>query len=227
MRDGRARPGAASSAGLRSRSPITLAHSSGSCPSTSTPGRPVGHGRRQPADRGGDDRRAAGLRLERDQPERLGVAGHDGEVGGAVVVGDRRRGRWAARTGRCRRGRDRAARSVSQVGVARPLPLGPPTIDDLQRSVDLQPGGRAQQHVRRLERLDPADEQQRRQVGVEAEPLPGRRAVAGDEACRGRRRARSCARRPGRRRRGRRAGAPPRRSRRSAGRPRRRPAPRR
>jgi hypothetical protein len=44
--------------------------------------------RPQPADGGRDDRGAAGLRLERDQPEGLVVAGHDGDVGGPVVLGE-------------------------------------------------------------------------------------------------------------------------------------------
>ena len=41
--------------------------------------------RGQPADGRGDDRRPAGGRLQRDQPERLGAAGDDADVGGPVV----------------------------------------------------------------------------------------------------------------------------------------------
>ena len=47
---------------------------------------PVAHRDGQPADRGRHHRRAAGLGLDGDQSERLGVAGHRHHVGGAVHV---------------------------------------------------------------------------------------------------------------------------------------------
>ena len=47
----------------------------------------VGHGRDEPADARGDDGRAAGHRLDGDQPEALVVARHNADIGGAVPGG--------------------------------------------------------------------------------------------------------------------------------------------
>ena len=52
------------------------------CPSTSSPDRPSAHRDRQPAHRAPPPRRPAGLRLQRDQPERLVVARHRDDVRG-------------------------------------------------------------------------------------------------------------------------------------------------
>ncbi len=81
-------------------------------------GHAVADRRRQAADRGGDDRRAAGLGLDGDQAERLAVGRHDDEVGRAVPVGERRPRRPAGRTGRRPRCPEPAARSCSCVGAA-------------------------------------------------------------------------------------------------------------
>ena len=118
----------------------------------------------QTADRGGHDRRAAGLRLERDQTERLVVRRHGDQVGGAV---ERRRGRRrSAAAGTARASADaerrRPARSARSAGPGR-CRSGPPTITTVRsrataRVEPLQRGGRGQEHVGRLERLDPADE---------------------------------------------------------------------
>ena len=79
-------------------------------------GHAVGYRGGQPPDCGGHDRRAACLRLQRDQTERLVVARHDRQVGGAVVVGDDVTGSPAGRTGRSTpvraRKPSRAARSA-------------------------------------------------------------------------------------------------------------------
>ena len=218
--------------GVRSRSASTFAHCCGSWPSTSTPGHVVGDRRGQPADRGGDHRRAAGLRLERHEPERLVVARHDGEVGGAVVVGDDVARRRAGGTARRRAGRARRAATRRCCGCASPEPLGAPsttTCSRPARSGSSRSSGRgAQQHVRRLERLDAPDEQQRQRVGAQARAGRGRRR-AGPGVNTSRSTPGAIGAHPAR------VGAveldelarPRRRWRRSAGRPRRPPAPRR
>ena len=123
-------------------------------------------------------------------------------------------GRPAGGSGRRPRRRARRRAPAAARGFSSPVPLGPPRTTTMSRSRRAgsrrdQLGGGAQQHVRRLERLDPADEQQdlarhggrpsRRRAPCRR-PGPGRRP-------RGRRRAGP--RRPGRgrRRRGRRARA--------------------
>ena len=87
-------PSRARRCGARSSRPSASAQSSVRWPSTSRPVRRRHRGG-QTADRGGHHRRAAGLRLQRDQPERLAVAGHHGQVGGRVVVGQPAAGRPA------------------------------------------------------------------------------------------------------------------------------------
>ncbi len=66
-----------------------------------------------------------------------------------------------------------AASEVSEVGRSRPLPEGPPTIGTTsrERSSGLRSSStrhRAQQHVGRLQRLDPPGEEQH--VGVGRQP---------------------------------------------------------
>ena len=187
----------------------------------------------QAADGGRDDRRAAGLRLERDQAERLVVAGDDGDVGGAVVVGEplgRLRRDEPRRRRRCRA---RRPASAAARGASRPEPLGPPTTGTRSR--------RAQRRVARpaaaaaarsstsgalsgwirptnsstTASCGQADARGGRRRGRRAEPVE---VDAGRDDLRPG---------PGRRRTGRPAGGPRRRCWRSAGRPRRRPAPRR
>ena len=74
----------------------------------------------------------------------------------------------------------RAARRCSWRGVSRPVPLGPPSDRHDQVGAQLGPareqvGGGAQQHVRGLERLDPADEQQH--AGAAGRPVAARAAA--------------------------------------------------
>ena len=83
-------------------------------------GRPVRDRHRQPADRGRDDRRAARLRLERDEPERLVVAGHRDDVGRPVHVDQRRAP--AAAAGTAPRRRCRASRPAPAATSAPPAP---------------------------------------------------------------------------------------------------------
>ena len=70
----------------RTGRPIAAAQSSVSWPSTRTPLTPSRTATGRPADRGRHHRRPAGLRLDGDEPEGLGVARHRDEVGGAVDV---------------------------------------------------------------------------------------------------------------------------------------------
>ena len=133
-----AAPAAVARAGRRS----TAAQSAGSWPSTSTPDTPSATAVRSPPTRGRDHRGAAGLGLERDQPERLAVRRDDGDVGRAVPVGELGLRRPAARSARRRRCRARRPASASDSGCARPLPRGPPTHGDdqpvAQRGVALE-----------------------------------------------------------------------------------------
>ena len=138
------RPPAADRRGSR---PAPRRRAPGSRLSTSRPVRPWSTSVREPADVGGHHRGAARRGLERHQPERLGPAGHDADVGGPVVGGEQvvrlrldeahpigqaelvdqatapgparpaRRGRW-------RRRRSRAWRRDGQ-RTARPAPAPP------------------------------------------------------------------------------------------------------
>ena len=77
------------------------------------------------------------------------------------------------------------ARSASACGFSRPVPEGPPTIgttSEDRRSGDAREhlGDRVQQHVRGLERLDPAGEQQH--VGVDRQPQAGAGLGGGERA---------------------------------------------
>ena len=83
-------------------------------------GDPVPDGGDQPADGRRHHRRAAGLRLQRDQPERLVVARHRDQVGGPVergqvVAGQRRQEPHRSRRRRARR----PARSARSAGPGR------------------------------------------------------------------------------------------------------------
>ena len=125
----------------------------GSWPATSTPGAAVGDRGGQPADRGGDHRSAAGLRLYGDQPERLAVGRHDGDVGGAVPVGQPGLVAPASRTAPRPRSPAAAPAGAGASGSASPDPLGRrprrrPACRAGPASRAHQLGGRPQQHVR-------------------------------------------------------------------------------
>ena len=80
----------------------------------------VADGGDQAADRGGHHRRAAGLRLQRDQPERLVVRRHRDQVGGPVERRPGRRRSAAAGSAPRRRCRaTRPARSARSAGPGR------------------------------------------------------------------------------------------------------------
>ena len=141
---------------------------------------PVGDRRPETADRGGDDRGAARLSLEGDQAEGLAVRRAPRRC--------RRRGRrararpapWGGRTVRRRRSRAGRPARARCAGLARPVPLGPPTTCTTSRA---RSSGRdassratdAQQDLGSLERLDPADEHQHQGVGGKPEHGPATR----------------------------------------------------
>ena len=79
-------------------------------------------------------RGAAGLGLDRDQAERLAVRRHDQHGGGPVPVRELVLRRPAAGTARRRRCPSRAASFCSRSGLARPVPLGPPTTGTTRRA---------------------------------------------------------------------------------------------
>ena len=177
QRRGRRRSGAARARSRR-----------GSWPCTRKPVCPSPHGHRQPADRRGEHRGAGRLRLYGDQPEGLAVGGHDQhgrrpEPVRELLLADGRPEPYDV-------ARRRAARPASAApsGLARPLPLGPPTTGTTMRARSVgslveQHGDRAQQDVRGLQRLDAAREERDQRVLRQPEPGAGRgAAVRGAEA---------------------------------------------
>ena len=107
--------------------------SAGSWPATSTPLTPSATATVKPADRGRDHRRARGLRLQGDQPERLVVAGHRDHVGGPVELRPARPPAPAAGNQPVRRRPSCSARSSSRCSSGRPVPDSPPTMTTRHR----------------------------------------------------------------------------------------------
>ena len=141
----------------------------------------VAHRDRQPSDRRGHHRRATGLGLDGDQAERLGIAGHRDQVGGAVHVD-----KLFARLRRQKRHPVRDTQFVGQpnqrVGRREAGPGWAAGHQYPQRRVAVrEPGRRAQQHIGGLERLNTPDEGQDELVGVQPERRPRRPSVAGCE----------------------------------------------
>ena len=135
---------------------------------------PVAHRDRQPANGGGHHGGAARLRLDGDEPERLRMARHRDQVGGAVHVDQ-------LLAGLRRQERDPVG-DAQFVGEAdQTVGTGQTAARRAARDDDAhvgQLGGRAQQDVGRLERLDAADERD--------DPLVGGKAECGsrDRSCR-------------------------------------------
>ena len=152
------------------------AHGSAPVPVDEQPRPPVRHRHRQPAHARGHHRRPAGLRLQRDQPERLVVARHRDDVRGPE---DRREpGAGLGRRKRTTSSSPRRAASCCSAGrLGQPAARRPARHEHHQprpqRGVALQQGGRGvQQHVRGLQRLDPSGEGERRR-------RPGRSSARG------------------------------------------------
>ena len=140
---------------------------------------------RQPPDGGGHHGGAARLRLDRDQPERLVVRRDGHQVGAAVPLdqllpGDRRHEPDLRLDPQPRGEALQLARGV-QAGAARATEHRHDQVGAQLRPAREQVGGGAQQHVRGLERLDPADEQQHAGVRRQAGRGPGGGPVAGGE----------------------------------------------
>ena len=209
------RASAASRPARSAASPMTWAQSSGAWPSTSTPETPSRTAVTSPPTAAATTGVAAGLGLQRDQPERLVVARHRDQVGGPVErgqVGAGQRRQEPHRVGQAeRRGQlDQRGRPV-QPGAAGPADDRPMVSRAASSGSSWRSSAAARSSTSgRLERLDPADEGDDRPVDRQAEPhagpRPRRRARARAPAGRtgrGRPRARPRPPGPGRRRTGR------------------------
>ena len=128
------RASSAAPAGCSATAASASAHGPRPVPVDQQPGPAVGHRDRQPADPGGHHRGAAGLRLQRDQPERLVVAGHRDHVrrpvhrrtSPAPACGGRKRSTSVSPSA--------APSCCSAVGSASPLPDGPPATSTTSRA---------------------------------------------------------------------------------------------
>ena len=97
----------------------------------------------RPPTRGGDHRRAAGLGLDRDQPERLVVRRDGDQVGGCGTTATRRGAVDRRHEPDLRLDAQRGRRArCSSSGCARPVPLGPPSDGD-DEPVERSSGRRA------------------------------------------------------------------------------------
>ena len=153
-------------------------------------GLPVVDQRRQPADRRGDDRGAAGGGLEGDQTERLGAARDEADVGRPVVGGEQlvRLRRRRMRPSRRARGPAASRWSASQLasprGTARPADDYEPGVSTPRRASSSSVRTR---DVRPFQRLDPTDEEQERRLGSKSERPTSLGLVARARRRRGRR----------------------------------------
>ena len=140
----------------------------------------VAHGRDQPAHRGRHHRRAARLRLQRDQAERLVVARHADQVGGPVDVGQVGRRPRRQEPHAVARGRATAASSISAVGPVQAGAARAAADRDDQAgrpaagSVAASSAAALSRTSRSLQRLDPPDERHDVAVLGQAEALPRR-----------------------------------------------------
>ncbi len=141
--------------------------------------------RPEATDGGRDDGRAAGLRLQCDEAEGLVVAGDDGDVGGAVVLGE-----TVGRLGREERDDVGDAEGPGELlellgGLEAGAAGGAHDVDAeaaaQPRVVGEQAGGGVQEDVGRLEGLDAADEEQHEGVLGHADRAPGGGAVTRGE----------------------------------------------
>ena len=153
---------------------MAVAQSAVSWPSTRMPA--LADRGRQATDVGGDDRGAAGLRLDGDQPERLVVRGHGEHVGRAVPLGQ---GRPVDRRHEAHQVAD--AELLGELGqphrVAHAGAAGPAEDGDDEPRAQVgaaahQLGGGLDEHVGRLERLDAADEQEEHGIRGDADGGP-------------------------------------------------------
>ena len=140
-------------------------------------------GGRQAADVGRDDRRAARLRLDRDQPERLVVRRHDDQGGRPVPVDELGPARPAATNRTTSATPSDAASSTSACGRVEPGARRAADDGDDQPLAQLRVAGEqlgrgADQDVGRLQRLDPADEDQHDRVRREPERARAAACVA-------------------------------------------------
>ena len=155
-------------------------------PRDQVPGLAVADGVLQAADAGGDDGRAAGQRLDRDEAEALVVRGDDADVGGAVVLRQRVAIDGVDEV-------DAIARALGHRERAEPRPFGgvdrvAADDDDVQGRFDVGEGGRADEDVDALEPLQPADEEGR---GLGGEASARRAAARSWGGSAGRKRSRS------------------------------------
>ena len=148
-----------------------------------TPGRPVVDEAEQAADGARHDRRPAGRRLERNEPEALRPAGHDDDVGGSVVARQHVVG--------LRRDEHDAVVQVEFVDeVVRSLRLesaalaARPAHDDQHRvgvAAPAQVTQRPNRDVGPLQRLDATHEDDQRNIEVGADGPAGTGSVARSE----------------------------------------------
>ncbi len=142
-------------------------------------------GHRQAADRRGDHRRAAGLRLQRDQAEGLAVRGHHQGRRGAVPVGE---ALLADRRVEAHHVADAelGGQLVQALGLGQAGARGAADDRDDQALAQLglpveQHGDGPQQHVRGLQRLYPAGEKEHRGILRQAQRSTRGTAVARPE----------------------------------------------